>query len=237
MEENIVEQAQEAVTVTEQPKTFTQEELDAIVANKIAEEKAKSDEAYKGLQKVITKKDQEIQSKKSDTSNLKILNLLEELADAKSNDDFDAVKKIGDKIKATKSEFNRNQAAEQLQAQGWEIQNMITSAGLDSTAPEFEKMRQFYAAGLVDLAKTEARETIARNTRKEEVKVEEKKPEVKVKSEAEIEAEIEARILKKYNLTKQDTGTPSGMGATREKAHADYAAGRITRSQYEAALK
>ena len=227
----IPEGGAEVTPETEETTTFTQEEVDAMLLEK--------DKSYQGIQKVVSKKDAEIQRlrKQTESSNptvsnsalLKLIPLIEGLG----GDEIDPARKqklVAD-LQGVKQSITDDQWQQQVKTRGSEINNLITDASLDPSSKEFRAMRAYFKQGSFNEAREEAEEVVARLKEKTEAVVEPEKKPVKT------EEEIRADVLKEFNLTPVATGGPQAAASTKSQARADYAAGEISTEEYERKMK
>ena len=191
---------------TETTKTFTQEDLDAIVSEK--------DKAYQGLQKVIARKDQELETSRKQPptqSNTQAVKLLLELEEERANtpNELGEVRKPSPRIAQLKAEVRRLEQQEagkryqaQLESKRDEIRRKAEEKGIDPDSAEFYPVVDAYYTGNFP----EAERRLARIPAKQE-------KEQKVgKTEEEIRVEERAKVIEELGLKKQDGGSPSGAG-------------------------
>ena len=208
------------VETTEPERTFTQEDLDAIVTEK--------DKAYQGLQKVIARKDQELetQRKQPTQSNTQLYKtMLEELeAQSSGTDELGQVRKPSPRIaqlrrqvRALEQQEVRQQHQSQLEGERNKMRKEAEDVGLDPDSEEFYPVVDAFHTGNTP----EAKRRLDRILKKHEVK------ETKVgKTEEEIRAEERAKVIEELGLKKQDGGSPSGGGGSDDTFLKDYAEGK-----------
>jgi hypothetical protein len=250
-EQKVVSQEQSIETTPPvQEKTYTQKELDDILAKAKETEEAR----VKGLNKVVSKKDSEIEAlRKSATSDEKTLPILRKMAQAleKTPDtgygSDEATKAAKSELKVINSEIAAMQAnterakTEALRDTMW---SKIKELGLDPD-PNSENYDErldpivtFWTTGNFQIAQQRL-DKLAAKIEKEKEKVAEKEPvkEEKVDS-TKLEAEIRAKIIKEYGLDKQDVDNKSGATSRSFKnAEAAYVKGEISYSEYTKARK
>jgi len=200
--------------VTEPIKTFTQEDVDAIVAEK--------DKAYQGLQKVIARKDREAEQRQKIPAQPKSsqVNVLKAMADTLATGEGEygevpeARKAKLAQLRQTIASLEQQERIEQMrivaETEKQRMHQEAVDAGLDPYSEEFFPVEDAFDLGNYPAAKRRHERILAKH-QKEAKPVEEKK----VKTEEDKEAEIEARILEKYGLTKQDTGGPSAASGSK----------------------
>ncbi len=228
----------------EVPKTLTQEEVDAILAEKeqrIAD-LAKENE---NIRKTQSKVDKELVRLKSQAptpistqATLRVLDLLEKEASRSSEYDDPTAKQTRlSEIQGIRNTLVQTQIQEQTDHIRNTLQSRIKEAGFEVTDEKFESVIEAFEDGKFDRA-TRKLDKILGETKKEEPVKEGMKPQ---KTEAEIRAElkkeVEAEVVKKYNLAQQDTGSPSGASSSFKKTEQDYAEGKINITQYKEARK
>ena len=221
-EETQVEEPTETeAEATETVKTFTQEDLDAIVGEK--------DKAYQGLQKVIARKDRELEQRQTHAQpKSSQVNVLKAMAETLSTGEGEygevpeARKAKLAQLRQTITNLEQQERFEQArivaETEKQRMRQEAADVGLDPDSEEFFPVEDAFDLGNYPAAKRRHERIIAKHTK--EKPVEEKKG----KTEEDKEAEIEARILKKYGLDKQDTGGPSaasGSKADKMKAIAE----------------
>ena len=196
-------------------KTFTQEEVDTMISEK--------DKAYQGIQKVVGRKDRELddlrrqqpkQVGSDDTSTLEIM-LQDKKLQSQYGESDPMIRALENEITKRKAVATQNQ---QYQAwQDWKVaerekrQHAIVDVGEDPDDPKFDTVWDSFAIGVnspeADLSDTDKR--LGRILGK---------PKGKTKSEDEaqrIEARAEALALEKLKKTpgwRDHEGAPSGAG-------------------------
>lgn len=206
------------VTQPAQEKTYTQKELDAI----LAAEKEREEARVKGLNKVVSRKDSEIEALKKQPGDAVTLPVLRKMAAA-----------LEEAISDGYGSEERSQSAKlKLAAINQEITQMATNAerakteairdnmwakikelGLnpDTSAEDYDErldpIVQFWKLG--DIPEAQRRlDKLASKIEKERQKVAEvETPKVDV---AKLEAEIRAKVIKELGLDKQDVGGGAG---------------------------
>ena len=197
------------------------------------------DKVVKGLQKVISRKDTEINTLQKSTQNDYSLKTLQRMAGiiekTLTSGDY-GNEETARVARAELKQINNDIRLAQVKTKEAQVNTIrdnlhsrIKEAGFDINDSKFRNVRAFFKQGLFDEASEEANEIIAKleGENKVEVKKEEKKEEKPKVDEEEmrkkVRAEVEAEILKKYNLDKQDTtkavGGGTGKKPTYEELH------------------
>ena len=199
-------EATEEVAEVKEPvvPTFTKAEVDEMLANA---RKEAEEIGYKNSQRVINKKDKEINRLKQ-SGNSKIDRLLSFFEEDAAKDEFgnEKAKKLRD-LRTTLSQEDKLSEAKAIMD---EINTLASENKVSLNDPEFRHARVFYQSGNFKEAIEEVNDVI--NRRKGNQEMPEKKTPAnlsdediqKIKEEAKAEAEKEFR--KKYNLDKQDNG-------------------------------
>ncbi len=226
-------------------KTLTQEEVDAIVAEK---DKAIADLAKENenIRKTQSKVDKELARLKSQAptsistqAQLRVLELLEEEASRPNEYDDPTAKQARlAKIQGIRNTMLQAQVAEQSEKIRTELHDKITEAGFDINDRKLVTVRAYFKQGLFDEARDALDEFLAVNKKEETVEKKEKSvDEIVAEKLAEEKKKMEAEILKKYNLAQQDISSPSGASSSFKKIEQDFAEGKINITQYKKARK
>ena len=202
-----------------QEKTYTQKDLDKIVA----EHKEREESRVKGLNKVVSKKDTEIEAlRKTASPNEATLPILRKMAKALeetiSNGYGDET--VAKSAKSKLTEINNEITQMQLRTEQSKTEairdsmwSRIKDLGLnpDPSADDYDERLDpviaFWTAGNPQMAQQRLDKLAAKLTKEKETVAE--KETVKVDT-AKLEAEIRAKIIKEYNLDSQDTGGAGG---------------------------
>ena len=225
---------QSQVEETETPKTVTQEDLDAIVAEK--------DKAYQGLQKVIARKDQELETRKTQPKvqgNAQALKLLtEELASqtdeyGEGKSSSPRIAQIRTQIRLLEQQEARQRYQDQLEGKRQEMRKKAEDVGLDPDGEEFYPVVDAFHIGNLH----EAERRISRILKRHETKKEKTVGKATSKTETEIRAEERAKVIDELGLKKQDGGGPSGTSKSFAELEKRYAEGGIRYEEYSAARK
>ena len=168
----------------------------------------------KGLQRVISRKDVELQQTQGELNKLKGT-LEKALKDGAFADEESATA-----IRKQLSEVNTSLAASaktQADAVLKDIWGDITSAGLDPNSGAFRMARFFYESGRFEDARAEVDDVLSRqNPKKEEVKpvTTNNNPATNKPNTPELTPELEAAVLQKYGLNKNPGEPPAGTAKT-----------------------
>ena len=202
---------QSQVEETETPKTFTQEDLDAIVAEK--------DKAYQGLQKVIARKDQELETRKTQP---------------KVQGNAQALKLLTEELASQTDEYGEGKSSSpRIEGKRQEMRKKAEDVGLDPDGEEFYPVVDAFHIGNLH----EAERRISRILKRHETKKEKTVGKATSKTETEIRAEERAKVIDELGLKKQDGGGPSGTSKSFAELEKRYAEGGIRYEEYSAARK
>jgi 23S rRNA U2552 (ribose-2'-O)-methylase RlmE/FtsJ len=221
-------------------KVYTQVELDAILsAQKLVEENR-----VKGLNKVVSKKDQEIEHiRKQNQPNevtLKTLtrmaNVLEKTLATGGYENEESAKAAKTELAGIRSEIaqatSMSQTA-QVDAYRNTLHQRIIDAGLQPTDDRLEAVVEAFEDGRFDRA-TKKLDKILNEVAKEKPMAETKEtPKVDVDK---IKADIRAEVMKELGLTKQDAGG-SVSNSSRMTAYEKYAAGEMSSEDFRKATQ
>jgi len=193
----------EVVEPTE-PKTFTQEELDAQIAEAKESGKAEATEGYKGIQRTVSEKAEEIKRLKSQLGQPRsgsLKTLLEKLA-RRGADSYDPAEQA--EIGQLLSQYGQEeqQAAQQtyMAQKKEELSQKIIAGGFDPNDEQFDSVWDAYSF-------EEAERRVGRALAKAKPK-ESKKEE----TEEQVRERIKREVLEEEGLTKQPAGSPPAGG-------------------------
>lgn len=248
-EQPVVAQPETATVPVQAEKTYTQKELDTILAEAREREEAR----VKGLNKVVSKKDTEIEAlRKSASPDAATLPLLRKMAQALEETipsgyaDDEGSKKAKAKLADIKAEIatmqaNTEKAKQEAIRDG--MWNRIKELGLnpDPSAEDYDERLDpivaFWTAGNTQLAQQRLDKLSSRIEKEKAVKVvEQPKPISPTPDLEKVKAELRAEIIKEYGLDKQNTGGPSAVSASRGELYKKYADGLISTADYMKAI-
>ena len=219
-EQTVVAPAETPVTTEPaQEKTYTQKDLDRI----IAEHKEREEARVKGLNKVVSKKDTEIEAlKKTASPSEATLPILRKMAKAleetisQGYGDEAASKSAKSKLAEINTEITQMQVrTEQSKTEAIRdgMWARIKELGLnpDPTADDYDERLDpvitFWTAGNIQMAQQRLDKLAAKLEKEKGNVAEQAAAKVDV---SKLEAEIRAKIIKEYNLDSQDTGSAGG---------------------------
>ena len=237
--EEVKQEGENKEAVAAPTKTYTQEELDAILNERELQNKEREEARVKGLSKVITKKDDEIKSLKETSPGDYTLQTLQKMASIIENSlatgeyNEETARKAKGELKSLNAQITLNRAKSQqtkIDTVRNNLHNKIKEAGEDVNSPKFRAVRAYFKQGLFEEASDEIDEILS----KKETKVEKEEPK---KSDKELRDEIRAEVMKEFNLTKQESTKPSAAVSSFAKIEKDYAEGKIKWADYNKARK
>lgn len=228
--------SQEATPEVQTPTAEEQLKTLGAKLQEIETARNQSEERYKGLQRTVNQKDEEIKKQANFDSRISAINeRIELLATAiasgrTSEEEASALPEkdktnILDNLKRIKANEEAKKQQDDFMHKVRSFQSRTEALGLTEKDDKYVEIQELVETGRLRMADITLRKL---ETEKEKVVTDEKKPE----SKKETDEEIYLRMAKAKGLLKTDNTVPSGGGLTAEKVREDYAHGRTTTEKY-----
>lgn len=238
MEEKEVNEGQ-VDEVQTAPNTPDLDAFRAEIESRFEEKEKQFQKQYQGLQKVVAKKDKEIQELKGKSTTSPYKRIIEEMEQSEYADPS-RLQRLRAELEAAENEERMNQALAYAQGEKEKLTKQIEEAGFDPEDDMFVDVdiaydNAFYGNGDFSKAQKKLNQILKQN-KKEVPKVEEKKLTIDDIPE-ELREEIYRQRMEKSGQLDTEEGGPSAAPSNAMKIMEAYAKGEATDAQYKQACQ